>query len=69
MAILNWVTNNWVNILAFMGALNVLAQTLTRVTTSSAKEGVTGTAIHSLKAVASLGIHPPRAKGDDSVPV
>ncbi len=66
MSVLNWITANWVNILAFMGALNLLAQTLSRANKNGVKGDLADKAITSLKAVASLGMHPPDS--DDVIP-
>ncbi len=71
MEVLNWITNNWVNILAFMGALNILAQTLMR---TGNKEGAVAKVGQAMGSVASLGaLAPKRAtppvkdEGDDEV--
>ncbi len=66
MEVLKWITDNWVNILAFMGALNLLAQTLTRANKNGAKGDLADKTIRGLKAAASLGMHPPEES--DSLP-
>ncbi len=70
MDVLNWITSNWKNILAFMGALNLIAQTITRANPTAKKGGLTHKAVHIMKRVASLGLHPAEPPdGDDSIPV
>lgn len=58
MEVLKWITENWVNILAFMGALNLIAETITRANKGGTKGELADKVSNTMFKVASLGMHP-----------